>query len=133
MNLAEVVNFNSPIVKNTVLGNLAKVLKKLNKRKVSFQYETQSNKHQNYDNDIIVLSDTVEGTIHPECIEKCNNGEYILRLKNVNKRKATHLGEGKNPNQKLNSPLWRSYRLEGIDLASFKVKRDNVWKNIFTN
>ncbi len=135
MNLNDVCNLESPIVKNVVLGNLANVLKKLNKRKVSFNYETQGNTPKNPSRDVEVIGEytQVSGTIHPECIEKCANGNYILRLKNANRRKISPLGYGDQPKLKRNAMLWRSYRLEGIDLKSIQFKRNGVWKNLFTD
>ncbi len=133
MNLNDICqgNLKSQLNKNVVLGNFAKVLQKINKRKVRFMYEIQTDS-KSLDDDVIVLNEYfVEGTIHPKNIERCQNGNYILRMKNVNKRKKSPLGKGNSPKQKRNSAVWRSYRLEGIDINSLMFKRDGIWKKLF--
>ncbi len=115
------------------MDRLLNILKKLNKRKVKFKYKTQTS--SGFSSDDIVYNGNygeVQGTIHPENVKHCNNGNFVITLKNMNRRKKSSLGEGDFPNLKKNTPLWRSYIFNGIDFESFKVKRNGKWKKVFT-
>jgi len=110
---------------------LMDILKKLNKRKVSFKYETQT--QSGFASDDVVCKGNygmVTGTILPENVRHCNNGNFVVTLKNMNRRKKSCLGQGDFPNLKKNSPLWRSYRFDGIDFSTLKVKRDGKWHKV---
>ena len=102
-------------------------LQKLHKKKIYFKYETQEKPHLSHKvkDDVKVIGndyDAVEGTVYRDAIKHCQNGNYIINIKNMNRRKLSPLGKGHNPKVKKNAPLWRSYRFEGIDFTTAMVK-----------
>lgn len=101
-------------------------LKKLHKKKIYFQYQSQENKYVPFkiSSDVKVIGDfdAVEGTVYRDAVKECQNGNFVITMKNMNRRKVSPLGEGHNPKVKKNAPLWRSYRFEGIDFKTAMVK-----------